>query len=157
MVLIVNSSENDGKIAAEMFHYMGILATQRKPHAAFNEISMRYSAVLVMHPERLADVCDFVEKISSYARAVPLFAISDASPELSRADLFASVYPSDVLSSRLADEMIDYTKKHGLPVVGDYRLAGIDLSATSYRASYFGRPLPLTKTESMILRYLIRC
>ena len=52
---------------------------------------------------------------------------------------------------------MEYQREHRLPILGEYILAGLDVSAYSHGASYFEEDFPLTKTEAMIIRYLIRC
>ena len=46
--------------------------------------------------------------------------------------------------------------RRGKRAIGSYSLAGIDAGCDLRLPTYFDKEIPLTKTETMILRYLIR-
>jgi DNA-binding response OmpR family regulator len=56
----------------------------------------------------------------------------------------------------IAERLIEYCDAHELPIPGHYTALGIDVSADLEGATYLWQPLPFTKTECMILRFLIR-
>ena len=56
----------------------------------------------------------------------------------------------------MAERIIDYANKNSLAKIGDYYLAGFDASNHTIGVNYFYTKIGLTKTEAMILRYLIR-
>jgi formyltetrahydrofolate synthetase len=49
----------------------------------------------------------------------------------------------------------EFCEENGISKIGTYKLAGFDASADHVGVSYFYTKPPLTKTEAMILRYLI--
>ena len=156
MVLIVNRRRKDAAAVSEMFHFMGILSYAATPSDALSEISLLYRAVIVMEPQTLPDALDFVTKLRSYARAVPIFAISDGIDDFKYKDIFDGCYKFSIYSSTLAHGIADYCKAKRLPTIGDYRVAGINASADHIHVTHFDKLIPYTKTEAMILRLLIR-
>ncbi len=150
MILVINRSKKEGRRLADSFHYMGVLSYAVTPAESFGEISTLYRTVVLMHPERLPDERDFLRRLNSYLSGLPIYAISD-SAELKgeyRAVFKTSAY-SAVLFGRIARELLD-------DAPGIYKLAGIDASHDLCTTEYFGKALPLTKTENMILRTLIK-
>ncbi|MBO5906775.1 MAG: winged helix-turn-helix domain-containing protein [Clostridia bacterium] len=156
MVLIVNRRKKDASYVSEIFHYMGILSHGATPSEALSEISLLYRAVIIMEPDTLPDACDFVSKLRSYASEVPIFALADGIDTFSHKEIFDGVYKFSTYSSILAYNIAQYSKKNSLSCVGDYRLAGINAMCDAESVTYFGEQIPLTKTETMILRFLIR-
>ena len=77
-------------------------------------------------------------------------------PEKSYSHLFSDVFARGTYASVILAKILEYTLKNSLPQPGDYKLAGIDLSCDISTPTYFTTPLPLTKTEAMIVKYLIR-
>ncbi len=155
MVLVIHRSEAMAQAAVDMFRYMDILAYGVRPKEAYAEVSARYRAVLMLYPEQLPDLTDFVQRLRMMAGTVPLFAISDA---LSAQDkqAFLHVFATGVMSSTVATEIIRISQAAGLPCIGDYRLSGIDASYHLYDCLAHGMPLSLTATEGRIVRFLIR-
>jgi DNA-binding response OmpR family regulator len=134
---------------------MGVLSYAAIPSEAFSEISNLYTAVLVLCPEKLPDAKNFVERLRSYNSRIPIFAITDASPELYAEEIFDGSYPDSIYSSTLVEEIVKYQMKKNLPLTAHYRLAGIDASCDKDRVTVFDKGIGFTKTETMILRYLI--
>lgn len=153
MVLIINRNKRDAVIFSETFHFMGILSYSATPTEALSEISLLYRAAIIMEPDTLPDPRDFVARLRSYA-AIPIFAISDGTIE--NAGIYDEVYNYRGYSSHFISRIAKKTKSMGLPYIGDYRLAGIDANCDRVGVCYFDKPIGLTKTESMILRFLIR-
>ncbi len=156
MVLIVNRRKRDANYVSEIFHFMGILSFAATPKEALSEISLMYRAVIVMEPDTLPDPKDFVKKLRSYAAEVPIFALSDRIGDFEHVEIFDEVFKFSTYSSILAYKMAEFSKSCGLSYIGDYRLAGISAMCDSKCTTYFDNPVPLTKTENMILRFLIR-
>lgn len=156
MLLVINRSEHDGKLIAEMFYAMGILAVNRRPADALSEISTCYSAVLVVDPDRLPDMEDYLSRLDGYCPTLPCYALCQDPTALAGISRFRSVYEHGAYSSRLAAQMIRDCEQLGVRSIGDYRLAGINASCTHAQVCYFDAPLPLTRTEAMIVRFLIR-
>ena len=152
MVLIISPSRKTAEVISDMFYYMGVISYAATPTEALSEFSGLYRAALVIHPEALPDRTDFVSKLRSYARSVPIFAISDSTDGNAA---FDTVYPDSIYSSTLLEHIVRYQSERSLPLSAHYRLAGIDASCTSERVTHFDKPISFTKTQTMILRYLI--
>ena len=60
------------------------------------------------------------------------------------------------MTPALASKIIEYSRLNSKESIGDYRLAGFDASCDVVGVNYFFQKVNLTKTEAMILRYLIR-
>ncbi len=154
MILIINKSKRDARALAEMFYYMGEVAQGVTPSEALSEISSIYRAVIIMEPEGLADAEDYIARLISYAR-LPLFAITD-SQNTKYAMLFDGILPKNTYAARIHSEVTSHAKENRLEAPGAYTLAGIDASIDLGFVEYFGRAIPCTRTEAMIIRTLIR-
>lgn len=152
MVLIIHSSKKEARAISDIFHYMGVLSYAATPTEALSEISAIYRAVLVVDPENLPDAKSFTEKLLTYNTRIPIFALTDSR---GLSGIFDGVFPSDIYSSRLVGEIVRYQKERGIPMTSRYRLAGIDASCEMARVTVFDEPIDFTKTETMILRYMI--
>ena len=153
MVLIISSSKKRAQLINDIFYYMGVISHAVTPSEAYSEFSGIYRAALVIEPDGLPDVEGFVTKLRSYAFNVPVFAISDAGNY--KKEIFDGSFRGSIYSSTLIEEIVRYQSEHLLPLSAHYRLAGIDASCTNERVSVFDKAISFTKTETMILRYLI--
>lgn len=154
MVLIVNERRRDANAVSEMFYYMGILSLAVTPHEALCKLNGYYRAVVIMEPARLPDPVDFVRRLRTYAR-VPIFGISDDIANFKYNNIFEGTFKFSILSSTLAGGIINYCQRNNLPVIGDYRVAGLNASSDLKNVRYFSDEIKYTKTETMVLRYLI--
>lgn len=156
MLLIISQSKKLSKSIAETFHYMSILAYGATPAEALHEISRMYRAAIIIHPEELPDINDYVLRIKSYMKDLPIFALS-AEESLPYSDqLFDAVFKKQSMTPALASKIIEHSKFNSKEAIGDYRLAGFNASCDVIGVNYFFKRINLTKTEAMILRYLIR-
>ena len=153
MVLIISSSKKRAQLINDILYYMGVISHAITPSEAYSEFSGIYRAALVIEPDSLPDADGFVTKLRSYTSGVPIFAISDA--ENYTDGIFDGAFRSSIYSSTLVEEIVRYQSAHALPLSAHYRLAGIDASCTNERVTVFGKAISFTKTETMILRYLI--
>ncbi len=135
-----------------MLHIMGLLSYAVTPHEALSEISPTYRAAVILLPGILPDAQAFTEKLRSYVKSIPLYAISDNQDKYG---IFNAVFDKKTSAPILAGQIANLQRRAGIEVIGDYRIAGIDAVPSGGSVKYFDRPLPFTKTESMILRYLI--
>lgn len=149
MILIIDQSKRTRESVSEMFYYMGILSYPAEPMEALSEISTAYSAVLVTSTDGIPDPRDYVSRLRSYA-PIPIFALSDGYSEL-----FDGCFNPESYSSTVALGIARHLGEMGRHVLGTYRLAGIIADADVAAPTYFDKPLKFTKTETMILRYLI--
>ncbi len=150
MILIIDHNKRRRESVSEMFYYMGILSYPAAPMEALSEISTLYSAVLFSSTDDIHELSRYVGKLRSYA-PVPVFALADEA-----SDIFDGCFPSTAYSSTVAVGIARYLDARGLHVLGTYRLEGISANADIPTPTYFDKTLKLTKTETMILRYLIR-
>lgn len=155
MVLIISSSKKRAQLINDIFYYMGIISHAVTPSEAYSEFSGIYRAALVIEPDSLPDAEDFVAKLRSYATGVPVFAISDTKNY--SGEIFDGSFLGSIYSSTLVEEIVRYQSERRLPLSAHYRIAGIDASCTNERVSVFDKTISFTKTETMILRYLIAC
>ena len=155
MLLIISQSKKLAKSVEETFYYMSILAYGATPHEALSEISGIYRAALIINPDGFPDINDYVNRLKSYKRDLPVFALTENQPKPFYSDIFDGVYTKNAMTPHLARKIIDFANSNNRAKIGDYRLAGFDASSHMIGVSYFDRKVSLTKTETMILRYLL--
>ena len=156
MLLIISQSKKTAKSIAEAFHFMSILSYGTTPHEALSEISDIYRAVLIINPDVFPDIIDYVNRIKSYNSALPVFCVLDKKPEPYYYDVFDGCFNKSSFTPSLAEKIINYANENNRLKIGEYYLAGFDASNHTVGVYYFYTKIPLTKTEAMILRYLIR-
>ena len=156
MLLIISKSKKIASDIAETFRYMSILAYGATPAEALTEVSEIYRAVLIVSPEALPDAKDFVRRVHTYKSNLPIFALTDTTLEALTATAFDKVFTRPTFSPALASKIIEYANENSHERIGDYRLGGIDASSDRIGVTYFDIDVQLTKTEALILRYLIR-
>ncbi len=152
MVLIIDRNKKRGQTLAEIFHFMGVLSLYTQPSAAASEISSEYRAVLISEPEELPDPEDYTAMLRSYSPGIPIFAISREPVSYT---FFDGMFQDGISSSVLVSEIVKYQEERGLPSLGQYLLAGLDAGCDLGEVRYFSEALNMTKTETMIIRYLI--
>lgn len=152
MILIVSPSKKKAQSASEIFHYMGVVSYAASPSEALSEMSALYRATLIIDPQKLPDAESFIRKLRSYHSSAPVFAISDG--EITSSHLYDACFSDSIYSSTLIEEIVKHQHSHRLPLSAHYRLAGIDASCYTAQVTYFDKRIPLTKTETMIIRYL---
>ena len=155
MILIVSRSRKRGNQYSEIFHYMGILSHAVTPAEALREISLLYRAVLVVDPETLPNPREFIKNLKIFA-SIPVFSISESGPDDEHAHLFADSFREASYSGTVVGLMAQHCREHKCSPVGDYRLNGFNATPDAPSVKYFDEEIPLTKTEAMIFRYLIR-
>lgn len=156
MLLIISKSKKTACDIAETFHYMSILAYGATPSEALSEVSELYRAALIISPELLPDAKDFVKRLKGYKSNLPIFAVTDEEIDTEFLNIFEAIFRKPTFSPALAEKIIAYANENQKARIGDYRLAGLDASSDKLGVTYFDRKIRLTKTEAMILRYLIR-
>ena len=152
MILIVAKNKRDADAFIQSFHFMGILAYYSSPSTALSEIGKGFHSALFVGDE-LSEYEELVRAMRSYSLDCPIFALSKS--EERRYTFFDAEFFWSGYVSELACKIINYQKDRRLPVIGEYRVAGIDASCHKTNVLYYGREIHLTKTEAMILRYLI--
>ena len=156
MLLIISQSKKLAKSVRETFHYMSILAYGATPHEALSEVSEIYRAVLIINPGNFPDINDYVNRLKSYKSNLPIFALSEEDEKPFFPDIFDGVFTKNSFTPLLASKIISFANENNRAKIGDYRLAGFDASSNLVGVTYFDKRVDLTKTEAMILRYLLR-
>ena len=156
MLLIISQSKKTARRISESFYLMSILSYGTTPHEALSEVSNLYRAALIVDPNAFPDIIDYVARIKSYNNALPVFALTDNDNSKNWNDLFDGVFTKLQFTPTLATKIIEYANNNNRARIGDYYLAGFDASSHTLGVRYFHTSLDLTKTEAMILRFLIR-
>ena len=156
MLLIISQNKRIARSVSETFYYMSILSYAATPHEALSEVSDLYRAVLILNPESFPDINDYVGRIKSYKSDIPIFAITGSEAPSFYPDVFDATFVKPSFTAALAERIIGYANKNNVAKIGDYYLAGFDASSHTVGVNYFYTKVGLTKTEAMILRYLIR-
>jgi hypothetical protein len=154
MILIINKSRKNARALSDMFYYMGILSYGLTPEEALSEISPIYRAVVIENPSSLPDKKDYVARLRSYAD-IPIFSLtdtSDADDDL----LFDGIIKSGSYASHIFRVINRYCNDNELHSPGVYRLAGIEATINRRFPKFLYKPLEFTRTETMILRALVR-
>ena len=160
MILVIDKSAKNAMTISGMFRYMGYISYHSIPSAALREVNNRYRAIIICNPERIIGCDSLVKSLREFSLSSPVFAISDNYIELKKdtyySSIFDDIYKERTYSSTVVSAIKKYQTEHDLPIIGEYRLAGIDASATIKIPHLCDTPLNFTKTELSILRYLIR-
>lgn len=154
MILVIDENRKAAANLAGAFSYMGFLSVGVTPSEALEEISPLYRAVIVTSAAKITSLADFVRLLRERADT-PIFSIADK-PCCEDALIFDGVIERGAYAAVIAERIIEYCDGRGLLIPGHYTALGIDVSADLEGATYFWQALPFTKTECMILRYLIR-
>ena len=155
MLLIIDNTRENGKTLSDMLYHMGIASLSVKATDALSEISPMYKAAIIFDPSALTDAYDFIGQIRSYFSNITLFAVSGTALSPSLESLFTKTYRAPVNPTALVGDIISVQERLDLPRIGEYRLAGIDASCDLGYVRMGEDAVPFTKTETMILRYLI--
>lgn len=155
MLLIIDNLQSNANSAADIFNFMGVVSYGITPDHAPSEFKNRHRAILFVHPERMRCHADLVTMARTYSLDTQIFAIFNESENVELASLFDKVFPDGALSSKIVYDILTYQTDRGNGSIGMYRLAGIEASVHNSETTYFDVPVNLTKTETMILRYLI--
>ncbi len=156
MLLIINPSKKVSRSVCETLYYMGILSYGATPPEGLSEISALYKAVLIISPEEFPDIADYITRLKRYKSDIPIFGVCGKEHAVIYKDIFDEVFSKPTFSASLAKKIIFYANRNKYAKIGDYRLAGIDASIDCPSPAYFSNKVKLTKTETMILRFLMR-
>jgi hypothetical protein len=135
---------------------MGILSHPATPAEALSEGSSIYRAALVINPDELPDPRDFVKRMRSYKTDLPIFAFCPNEINPAYEEIFDGCFTRPSVTPNIAEKIVRYANENKHARIGDYRGAGFNASSNLPVAYYFLDRLELTKTEKMILRFLIR-
>lgn len=155
MILVIDKTLHRAAAYADMLHYMGVVARAEGYKTALAEASLCYRAAVIVNPTDLPDMQDYLRRLASYIGKAPIFAIVGNREDIPRTVGFADCFDDGIYSSTLMCRIADYCAKNALKVPGTYVLSGIDASIDRGEVMLFDTAIPLTRTERMILRYLI--
>ena len=153
MILVIDESRKAAENLATAFAHMGFLSVGVTPSEALKEHSPLYRAVVVTSPPRITSPKELADKLRKIA-AAPIISITDKPG--AGAEIFDAEIKRGAYAAVIAERLIEYCDAHKLPIPGHYTVSGIDASADLEGASYLWQAIPFTKTECMILRFLIR-
>jgi DNA-binding response OmpR family regulator len=138
---------------------MGIISYAVTPAQAFNEIDNRYTAILLTGMENASFDEEFVISLKSLSLGATVIAIcNNAAEYLAKNPKFSAIdkyFDDSISSAALVDEIEALQRERLIPRLSAYTLSGIDLSARNPKALYLCDDIGLSKTETMILRFLI--
>ena len=158
LLLIIDKSQTKAETISDMFNFMGIISHGTSAEGAVSELSARHRAIIFIHPEETISTPDLVRIAKTYSLDASVFAIcseSNAAYGSELSSLFDAVFPDSALSSKTLLDIVAYVTDIGKEPLGSYRIAGIEASVQNPYTTYFDKPINLTKTETMILRFLI--
>ena len=154
MLLIISKSKRLAAALADTFYYMSILSYPATPKEALSEISPSYHAAIILEPEAFPDIKDYICKIKSLVKEIPIFIVTNQDGEYLSFGI-SHVFCKNTETPIIAAEIKKFCIEHGAKEIGKYKLAGFDASSDRVGISYFYSKPNLTKTELMIFRYLI--
>ena len=154
MILIINKSNREGNALADAFKYMGIVAKAESAHRAMSEISTFYRLVIIVSPESLPDEREYVRALRSYLSIIPIMALTDNT--LADSSLYDFSARKSTTTAEIYKIINNYFNTSKSYPPGEYLLLGLDASASSRFVTNHSTVIPLTKTERMVLRTLIR-
>ena len=154
MILIIDKSRKNGNSLADAFKYMGIIARAETPDKATSELSTFYRFIIISDPGTLPDEREYVRLLHSYLADVPILALTSGATDGGMPyDLTVSDKRPPAALYRL---ICGFCRERGIRPPGDYLMSGIDASVDLGFVTYFSEVVTLTRTESMILRVLMR-
>ncbi len=157
MIKIIDCDRCDGRALSSILYYMGILTecvTYRELAAAYKGDG-RIRAVIAMYPERCTDEQALRERLSTDYRSIPVYAVSslrESDGEDGRR-IYKRIYAPEMIPSEIIIDIM--RREFTSSPIGTYRLSEICASVTERSARVGSIKLPYTKTEVMILRYMI--
>ncbi len=148
MILFASKSRAESERFAENFNIMGYLATASTGATALNTLTPMYHALVLINPNNIASA-DSILYHNSVGLKVPVFALGDTSDKR-----FLEVFKADISTSSLSKKIIRRLALCDKHIIGKYKCAGFDCSASLSNIFFFDEQIKLTITEKMILRYL---
>ena len=148
MILIISTKPKIAHSLGISLSYIGLLSYAVRPSELTKEISPRYHAAIIFDPYELPDTDELLKTLRAFDPKLPIYAITDG-----KATGFTDIFTKDTPCAKIAAKLTK--ERSGYGIVGEYCLAGLDLSPTNRLPCYFFTPFTLTPTEAMIVRLLI--
>lgn len=152
MILVIDKTRKSAEAISGIFRYMGILSIPSDAKDAPRLVTPGCKAVLFVDTNTFPACSEVIRKLPIDRTRTPVFALTDEN----HAAVYDKAISPGKSSSEILFEINDYMRRVNLPPLGEYVLGGIDASVTNPPATCFGIRLPFTKTELMVLRYLMK-
>ncbi len=154
MILIIDNDKGSAQAIADIFSFMGIISRAATPTEALKEISLKYKAVILHRPEYMPDA-EAMARIILSQYNMPIFTVSSNRGMYEKCKLFTKNYDCNTEMTKTAESIVSTVSQVLDIEFGYYRTAGIEIAPRHGRTTMLGVPIPLTKTETAIMRYLI--
>ena len=149
MLIITDFNKERRDALAELYHFMGVLTYAVSPNELKYSVDPGVNAILFASIDGIDAKSELLRELRTYTD-LPIFAITDT---------VIGGFDQTFSHSETYPDILHEIRKHGelcgAHVIGEYERCGICVSAFAPGASFLGEPLPLTKSEIMILRYII--
>ena len=155
MILVISASQKKASDLADMFRYMGLLTLATTPHAALSKVCYVYRAVILMFPNELPDYHDYVNRLRTYSPTSMIFSVSRKDESIDTS-IFEGGFNNTTYASNMIKKINEFAVEHHVLRIGMYRRFRLDLSVFHTTHMIRNKPFILTKTECMVLRYLIQ-
>ncbi len=155
MILLLNDELQGAQTLSEILRHMGILSVAATVGSFYKEYSSKYRAILVM--QKLYGRLDgqALSDIRAHSQTTPILALAEDGAYSDTEELYDGVIPFRGNYVKVIRQLIDTVEDMGLIPPGRYALAGTYAGADVEKVLHFDTPLPFTKTETMLLRYLM--
>lgn len=153
MIIIVNTNNARAQSLAEILRYMGIISLGVTLGGFYREFSHNYKAILLMSElTSLPDAIDTVKEMRVYSGDTPIYALCEGGKPDIGADAYIDVSRG---YSHLTEDIRRISEELDITPPGRYVLAGVDADTSSPCVKYFDTRIPFTRTETLIVRYMI--
>ncbi len=152
MLLTIDTNLKYAESISDIAFHLGIISQAMTPVKATAEILPLYRAVIISHPESVPDIHALIAVLKDKLCGASIYAITD---DQAFSPLFKRLYPTASNCTDIIASIINLSAEHGTDPIGTYILSGIDASAYRGNITMHGEELPFTRTELMLLRYLI--
>ena len=161
MILVVDKSMKNAHALCDIFYFMGIISVAAKPDTAVKIVTNRHTAIVLCNPEKMLWPEELIRTLRSRSLGSPVFALAQDKDSFINnhkrlSMMFDKVFSDRTFSSTFIKAIIEYQREHSLPVTGEYIFEAINATAYRKNVTFFDYEIPYTKTEKMIIRYLIR-
>ena len=152
MILVIHTTNYKAQRLAESIKTRGFLAVGVAAKNALKELGPRYRAIIILEPTKIEYMDTLVDGLNNSVFAIPLFTIGEPSLKI-RAEL---KFSPDTSVKDIIKKIAAYLIFYNFLPIGNYRAGGFDASVYTKDTMFLDEQIPLTKTERMILRYIIK-
>ena len=152
MILVIHTTNYKAQRFAESIKSRGFLAVGAAAKDALKELGPRYRAIIVLEPIQIEYMHTLVDTLNTSVFATPIFTVGEPSLKINSELKFSH----DTSAKDVVKKIAAYLNFYGFLSVGNYRAGGFDASVYSKDTTFLDEKIPLTKTECMILRYIIK-